>query len=312
MRSSFFTICCLGFFLFSCQSDPTDRKTTISGYPYILHQEGDGISANPGDYIYYHARMRYQGEVRQDSRTIGSQPYYLIPSNDATGSSASGSLIAVQEVLKELSVGDSVTVDIPVDQIPGNIQGFTPGDTVFYDIVITDIKTPDEYEAARRIVIQQRRQKLMDLKNRAPEVEQDLKQIAEAYRSGNLEAPLQVLDSGLQYWTVEEGTGSKADTGSYATVYYAGAIIANGEVFNNTFEKGSPYSFTVGQARAIKGWEIGMPKFRKGGKGYLFVPADLGYGAEGKGPIPPGADLVFYIELDEVIRLSFNPQVEVK
>jgi FKBP-type peptidyl-prolyl cis-trans isomerase len=297
-------------FLFSCQSDQLDRRTS-SGYHYILHQEGQGPSANPGDYVYYHARMRYQGKVRQDSRTIGSQPNYQIPLEEQSNQEA-GSLVAVQEVLKELSVGDSVTVDIPVEQIPGNIRGFSPGDTVFYDIVITDIKTPEEYEAARRAVIQQRLERIRDLKGRAPQIASSLTEMAEKYRNNEIEEPLQSTPEGLQYLLEEEGTGSRADTGTYATVYYAGVIVQNGQVFDNAFDKGSPYSFTVGQARAIKGWEIGLPKFRQGGKGYLFVPADLAYGAEGKGPIPPGADLIFYIELDEVIRLSFNPQVEVK
>lgn len=301
----------IGFFLFSCQSDRPDRKTK-SGYHYFLHQKGEGAHANPGDYVYYHARMRYRGKVQQDSRTIGSQPYYLIPLEADQQSAGAGSLIAVQEVLKELSVGDSVTVDIPVDQIPGNIRGFNPGDTVFYDIVITDIKTPEEYEAGRRAVIQQRLEKIRDLKGRAPQIENTLTELAEKYRNDQLDQPLQTTPEGLRYLIVEEGTGARADTGNYATVYYAGAIIEDGQIFDNAFDKGSPYSFTVGQARAIKGWEIGLPKFRQGGKGYLFVPSSLAYGAEGKGTIPPGADLLFYIEVDEIIRLSFNPQVEVK
>ncbi len=298
-------------FLFSCQSDQLDRKTS-SGYHYLLHQKGEGPHANPGDYVYYHARMYYQGKVQQDSRTIGSQPFYMIPVKEDQQSTAAGSLIAIQEVLKELSVGDSVTVDIPVDQIPGNIRGFNPGDTIFYDIVITDIKTQEEYEAGRRAVIQQRLEKIRDLKGRAPQIEDSLAEIAKKYQSGQLDDSLQSTPQGLRYMIIEEGSGARADTGTYATVYYAGALMRDGQVFENAFDKGSPYSFTVGQARAIKGWEIGLPKFRQGGKGYLFVPPNLAYGAEGKGSIPPGAELVFYIELDEVIRLSFKPQVEVK
>lgn len=49
------------------------------------------------------------------------------------------------------------------------------------------------------------------------------------------------------------------------------------------------------------GWKEGLLKMRKGGKATLVVPAALGYGDEGAAPaIPPGATLVFVIEVVDV------------
>ncbi len=222
-----------------------------------------------------------------------------------------GTLIAVQEILRELRAGDSVTIDVPVDEASGNILGLQAGDTVYYDITVTKIITEKEFNANRQEAIRRRRQEIQQLKARAPQVEADLATMAERYRKGQLKDSLQSLSSGLEYLVLKEGRGARADTGAYVSVYYCGALMSNGEVFDNAFEKPSPYNFTVGQARAIKGWEIGLTKFKKGGKGYLFVPAALGYGAEGRGPIPPGADLVFYVELKDVVSLSSRPQREV-
>ncbi len=304
---SFF--CFLIVLLWACQSDSLDR-TTKSGYHYLLHKEGSGPSAQPGQYVYYHVQMRYLGKVRQNSRTVGNQPYFVIPLEEQNNDTP-GALVPVQEILKELSVGDSVTIDIPVDEIPGNISGFRSGDTVFYDLVVTDIKTQEEYEAKRRELIQERRLKIQNLKARAPKIASDLIALGEQYKTGALDDLLQTTSNGLKYLIIEEGVGSRADTGSYVTVYYCGATLSDGNIFDNAFAKASPYSFNVGQARAIKGWEIGLPKFKNGGKGYLFIPPELGYGAEGKAPIPPNAELIFYIELDNVVKLNFKPEKEV-
>ena len=50
----------------------------------------------------------------------------------------------------------------------------------------------------------------------------------------------------------------------------------------------------------IKGWDEGIALLKEGGKAFLFVPAELGYGAADRGVIPPNSELIFYVELDDV------------
>ena len=54
--------------------------------------------------------------------------------------------------------------------------------------------------------------------------------------------------------------------------------------------------------RVIQGWSEGLQLMSVGSKYRLFIPAHLGYGPWGSGPVPPHATLIFYIELIDIVR----------
>jgi peptidylprolyl isomerase len=100
--------------------------------------------------------------------------------------------------------------------------------------------------------------------------------------------------TGLYTRDLVVGDGAVVANGQELDVYYDGRL-ANGSRFDATVP-GNPFTFTVG-GRVIDGWNQGVIGMRVGGKRQLVIPPALGYGANGIGPIPPNAVLVFTVEV---------------
>lgn len=98
---------------------------------------------------------------------------------------------------------------------------------------------------------------------------------------------------------VKVGTGDAVVEGDVVSVHYVGTL-PNGQEFDNSKKRGSPFSFTVGGGQVITGWEEGLVGMKVGGQRVLIIPPEKAYGERGVGPIPPNATLVFSIELLEI------------
>lgn len=96
------------------------------------------------------------------------------------------------------------------------------------------------------------------------------------------------------------GEGAEVVAGDCIVANYHG-VLADGSVFDSSFERGGPARFSL--LRVIKGWQQGIPGMREGGVRVLTIPSDLAYGPAGNAPlIGPDADLVFVVELVEIVN----------
>ena len=109
-------------------------------------------------------------------------------------------------------------------------------------------------------------------------------------------ANLLTTSTGLQYSIDRPGTGAQPTPGQTVTVHYSGWL-TDGTPFDSSRDRGTPFEFPIGRGRVIQGWEEGILAMKVGEVRTLVIPASLGYGAGGRGPIPPNATLVFKVEL---------------
>jgi len=77
------------------------------------------------------------------------------------------------------------------------------------------------------------------------------------------------------------------------TLHYAGTL-TDGTTFDSSYG-GDPATFPLYQL--IPAWQLAVPQMGVGDTIEIAVPASLGYGLRGAGPIPPSATLLFKIEL---------------
>jgi protein-disulfide isomerase len=99
------------------------------------------------------------------------------------------------------------------------------------------------------------------------------------------------------------GAGAAVKSGDKVSVHYVGRL-TDGTEFDSSRKHGAPFDVEVGQGRVIKGWDQGLVGMKAGGRRKLTIPPELAYGTRGvDGAIPPGATLVFDIEL-----LSVQPR----
>jgi len=105
------------------------------------------------------------------------------------------------------------------------------------------------------------------------------------------------LPDGLRYEVVKPGAGAYPKATSTVKVHYTGTLL-NGTVIDSSVERGQPVEFALNQV--IPGWTEGLQKINQGGKIRLYIPPQLAYGDSGQQGVPPGAALIFDIELLEI------------
>jgi peptidylprolyl isomerase len=120
------------------------------------------------------------------------------------------------------------------------------------------------------------------------------------------------LKSGLKYNEVKVGTGAEAKNGDLIEIHFKGWVIKDSsdlfsdwsvdstkkaDLIADSYAMNQPMKFVLGTESFIKGSEEGIVGMKAGGQRTIIIPANLGYGAEGMGPIPPNSSIRVLVEL---------------
>jgi FKBP-type peptidyl-prolyl cis-trans isomerase len=111
-------------------------------------------------------------------------------------------------------------------------------------------------------------------------------------------------ETGMVYLETSPGTGSAPTASDTVKVHYHGTL-RDGEVFDSSKDR-EPVSFPLNGV--VPCFSEGIQKMKVGGKSKLICPPELAYGDRGAPPgIPPGATLVFEVELLEIVAPATEP-----
>lgn len=124
---------------------------------------------------------------------------------------------------------------------------------------------------------------------------------ASSRRKPTVTVPSGPLPKQLEETDLIVGTGTEAKSGDKVTVQYVGVGYDSEEEFDASWNRGEPFSFTLGASEVIPGWDQGVEGMKVGGQRQLVIPPQLAYGETGSPPvIGPNETLVFVIDLVEV------------
>lgn len=245
----------------------------------ITYLEKHNLTATKDEYgIYYVIEEEGTGEAPISTDIVKAKLTASLTNGDVfIDNKDKGVQLILQRVLyglaygvQKFKIGGSGKIIIPSRLAYGNSERVNiPGGSV----VIFDIELLDIYAN-------------INIANNA--------EIIEYLAEEGIENAIQT-DTGLYYVIEEEGTGEHPTSTDNVTVVYKG-YLTNGVVFDQSNEVG--YTDTL--TNLIQGWQEGIPYFKEGGSGKLFIPSRLGYGNEDRVNIPGGSVLIFDIELSSI------------
>ncbi len=284
MRNLFF-VAIAAILLGQIACKPNDQKTE-HGFRFVNHTNGTGPKATNGESVMVHVDTYIGDTIMGSTRTNGGTPReYMIPDSAGLGKRVP----FLYDAARLMSEGDSASV---YETIDSTIRRFVPASQkdakdVRYEVKIVKVISKET-----------KAQQMAEAQARLATVQTMVQTTVKEYTDGKLKDKLMTLPSGLKVLVVEPGTGEAVKPGETVKTNYLGTLM-NGQMFDNSFQRGQTLDFAVGVGQMIPGFDEGVTKINHGGKAYFFLPYKLAYGDQGTpdGSIPPKSDLVFYVEL---------------
>jgi FKBP-type peptidyl-prolyl cis-trans isomerase FkpA len=262
----------------------SEFKKTKSGLLYKIYSDGKGEPAKKGQFLKANIIQKLRDSTLYS--TYGGFPFYTpVDSPRPTYSH--------NEILSYLRKGDSAVCVLLVDSLERKFGGQLPPFLKKKDKITITLKVLDIFPS-QDLVITDRTQEL------AKEKDREVKVMEKYLADSNVKA--EKTEKGTYVVVKSTGDGTQVDSGKQVFVRYTGKLFPSGKVFesNMTGPGNDPFKFVVGAHQIIPGWDDGLRKFKKGGKGTLYVPAFMAYDQQPGPGHKPFESLIFDIEVVDV------------
>jgi len=136
-----------------------------------------------------------------------------------------------------------------------------------------------------------------------------------AFTGCSNDSEIKTTESGLKYFDEIVGEGKDAKVGDLVSIHFKGWVIVDSTnlfadwtedstrlpyMIGDSYRQGQDVKFVLGKDAFIRGTDEGIIGMKPNGKRMIVIPAELAYGEQGVGPIPPNSDLKVFIELLDV------------
>lgn len=250
---------------------------TGSGLEYIVIESGDESGKSPvNDEI---VTLHYEARFAETGETFDSSFSRLAPVRFPIDAFA---IEGWKEAIRKMKPGDRWLVYVPNNLAYGEIG--TPGGPIppytdlMFEIAMIEV-TPKPLSTRDMVT-------------------------PELYLPWNSERHgIIATGSGVEYFVIESGddSGPSPVSDEIVVVHYDGRFADTGVMFDSSFDRNVPEKFPADGL--IPGWVEVLKLMKPGDYWVVYIPSELAYGEEGKGEgvIPPNADLVFEIQMIDVI-----------
>lgn len=298
MRTILFLLLASTLF-YACGKEGGSLETTEIGNRYQLFTaNGSGEKVVPGDYVYFNAAMRTEGDSVLFSTWASGGELPVVQAAELTATK--DEIGPVEDIVRQMRIGDSAVVRVNISEFQSKPPGMENDSVILYDVVVADIVSEEEFNSRQEALAAETEAKREVIQGLEAERLEFAAQVVKDYNAGKLNDQLKTTESGLKYIIHEAGDGKEAEAGLGVVVQYIGQLVSDGSVFDQSFARGEGIPFQLGTGRVIPGWDEGIDLLRVGDKATFFIPSELAYGAQGTQGIPGGSELAFYVELEEV------------
>ena len=298
-----FVLLSLMFFLGSCSSDSGDndykRLKYNKGYYKIIKKGEDNNKAKPGEYILYNILFKdNKGKVfKQNTDKEKTLREFVI-----RDTALLKDLTAVSEILYKMTKGDSAFLYIPLSK-EDRVGDMKNSDTLFFYINVRDIINEEKMRDIIEDEFLKQEAEETAARIKQIEVDQKIMKARDEYQKGLLKGKTKRTDNGVEIYILESGKGKAIKEGDRIKIGYYGMTMKDASPFDNSFRRGKDIELLVGAKQVIPGWDEAFEHMHEGDKGVIFVPGKMAFGKKGKIPIiPPDADLVFYVEIHDLVK----------
>jgi FKBP-type peptidyl-prolyl cis-trans isomerase FkpA len=257
-------------------------KKTKSGLLYKIVSDGKGDVAKKGQFLKLSVNQKLRDSLLYTSEN--SMPAYTrVDSSKADYSPG--------EIFPLLRKGDSVVIVELADTLKakyGQLPAFIhPKDKITIVFKVMDLfKTEDEVKADRDAEVIKEKQR-------------ETKTLEDYLAANKINA--EKTEEGTYVVVQSPGDGAQVDTGKQVSIRYTGKLFPSGKTFeSNATPPADPFKFVIGRHAVIPGWDDGLKKFKKGGKGTLYIPAFMAYDQQPGPGHKPYENLIFEIEVVDV------------